>query len=407
MEKLKNETFLIFTLAAIQFSHVLDFVVMMPLGPVLMRTLDIGPASFALLVSVYNISAGTAGILYAIIADKYDRKASLIFCFVGFILGTALCGLTHDYYVLLMARIVAGAFGGVLTSVIFAIVTDLIPFKRRGSALSIIMSAFSVASVIGVPLGLIIAEAYNWQSTFIFIAAVSVLVLIVCVMIVPSVNDHVSKDSLKENIIRLKKLTFEKDYLRAYTLIGINILSIFMIIPFIAPYAIKNVGLLESDLKFIYLVGGICTVITARIIGKLTDSKTPIKVFSFLVPFSCIPIYFMTNMSDTHLYYYLVASSLFMMFVSGRMIPLMTMVSEIASLKDRGTFMGILNSVRSFATSIATLIAGFIIIELDGRFINYDTTGYISMFLGFVTLILAFKVNKILSKKLENDKTAS
>lgn len=407
MKNLKNESILIFTLAAIQFSHVLDFVVMMPLGPVLMRTLNIGPSSFALLVSVYNISAGTAGVLYSLIADKYDRRLSLIICFIGFILGTLLCGLTNEYYILLFARIVAGAFGGVLTSIIFAIVTDLIPFNRRGSALSIIMSAFSVASVIGVPLGLIIAEAYNWQSTFIFIALLSFGVLIACLKVVPSVKDHVSKSSLKGNLQRLYKLTVDRDYLWSYTLVGINILSIFMIIPFIAPYAIKNVGLLESDLKYIYLVGGICTVITARIIGKLTDSKTPIKVFSILVPLSCIPIILMTNMSKSPLFIYLTVSSLFMMLVSGRMIPLMTMASGIASLKDRGTFMGILNSVRSFGTSIATLVAGFIIVEENGKFIGYDTTGYISILIAVITLVLSFKVNKILIKKLKNEKTRS
>lgn len=404
MDKLKNETLLILTLAAIQFSHVLDFVVMMPLGPVLMRTLNIGPSSFALLVSIYNISAGTAGVLYALIADRYDRKLSLTLCFIGFILGTLLCGLTDEYYVLLLARVVAGAFGGVLTSIIFAIVTDLIPFERRGSALSIIMSAFSVASVLGVPLGLIIAEAYDWQSTFIFIALISFIILIASLKIVPSINKHVTKDSIKENFHRLYRLTVQKDYIKTYTLIGVNILSIFMIIPFIAPYAIKNVGLLESDLKYIYLVGGICTVITARIIGKLTDSKTPIKVFSILVPISCIPIFFITNLSQSPLYLYLIVSSLFMMFVSGRMIPLMTMASEIASLKDRGTFMGILNSVRSFGTSIATLIAGFIIVEENNKFVGYDTVGYLSIFIAIITFVIAIKVNRILIEKLENEK---
>ncbi len=407
MERFKNERWLVFTLAAIQFCHILDFVIMMPLGPVLMRTLDIGPTSFALLVSVYNISAGVVGILYALVADRYDRKVSLNFCFVGFILGTILCGLTDNFQVLLIARIIAGAFGGVLTSVIFAIVTDLVPFKRRGSALSIIMSAFSVASVIGVPLGLIIAEAFNWQSTFIFIALLSLAVLLVGLYLIPSVNKHVSKDNLATNLSRLYRLTLRKSYLKSYFLIGINVFSIFMIIPFIAPYAIKNVGLTEPDLKYVYLIGGICTVIMARLVGKLTDSEGPIKVFTYLVPLSCIPIYLMTNLSSSTLGIYLVVSSMFMMFVSGRMIPLMTLVSEISSLKDRGTFMGILNSVRAFATSGATLIAGIIIHEESEIFVGYDTTGYLSMGLGFVTLFVAFRVSKILDKKIKNENTTS
>lgn len=377
----------------------------MPLGPILMRTLNIGPASFALLVSVYNISAGAAGILYSLIADKYDRKSSLVFCFIGFIIGTFLCGMTNDFTILLMARVVAGAFGGILTSVTFAIVTDLIPFGRRGSALSIIMSAFSVASVIGVPLGLIVAETFNWQSTFIFIASLSTLILVVSVMIIPSVSDHIQKDNLKENLNRLYHLTFKKDYLRSYFLVGINVFSIFMVIPFIAPYAIKNVGLVEADLKYVYLIGGICTVVTARIVGKLTDAWSPIKVFTILVPLSSIPIYLMTNIENSTLPIYLIASSLFMMLVSGRMIPLMTLVSEIADLKDRGTFMGIVNSARSFATSVATLIAGFIIFEDSNKLRAYDLTGYISIVIGFLTLAVAFKVNNILIKKIKNAKS--
>ncbi len=397
ISSLKNERFYVLLLAAIQFSHIVDFVVMMPLGPVLMRTLSINPLQFGTLVSSYNISAAVTGLFFGIIADKYDRKFMLQLNFVGFILGTVACGLSTDFETLVIARIIAGGFGGTLTAVVLAMVSDLIPFERRGSAMGTVMSSFSVASVLGVPIGLFIAEKFDWHFTFYFIAAFSTLILILSSLVFPKLSDHIQPSKIKENLTRLWSLLVRPEYFKSYFLIFANVFSIFVLIPYLAPFAVKNVGILETDLKYMYFVGGFFTVITAKIVGKYTDRFNPYKVMTFLLILSFIPIYFYSTSGPLPLYMFLVISTFFMAMVSGRMIPLMTMVSEISETRDRGTFMGLLNSIRSLGSAVATIFAGIFIFENDrGTLSGFDHVGYFSIFLSFLVIFGCRHVYKIL-----------
>lgn len=401
-----KEKVYVFLLAAIQFTHIVDFVVMMPLGPTLMRVMGVSPIQFASLVSSYSFSAAVAGVLYGVIADRFDRKNLLVVCFVGFIIGTLSCGLTSDFEVLLIARLVAGAFGGVLNGIVFAIVADLIPFQRRGAAMGIILSAFSIASILGVPIGLAIADSYGWQKAFWFIAAFAVPILLVSQFVFPKLKDHVQNKSVKEDFQRFGKLLLNLDYGRSYTLILIIGISTFMLIPFLSPYAVKNVGIMETELKYIYLVGGSLTVITSRIIGKATDKFGAFTMFLWMAIFSFIPIYLYTNAPPMGLALFLALSALFMSTVSGRFIPLMTMVSEISAPEDRGTFMGLLNSIRSLGSALATLIAGAIIVELpNGKLEKFDHVGYLSILVTILAIAFGSRVNKILKKKINERKS--
>ncbi len=393
---LPKEKLYVFLLAAIQLSHILDFVVLMPLGPTLMRVLGISPIQFGTLVSSYNFSAAIFGIIYGLVADNYGRKKILLVCFVGFILGTLYCGFSDSFQTLMIGRIIAGAFGGILTSVVMAMITDLIPFQRRGRAMGTVMAAFSVASVLGVPIGLIIANSYGWQNTFIFIAAVSVIVFIVAAIVFPSLNDHVCKTSKKESLKRLGRILVKPDYAKAYSLIFINVVSAFMLIPFLAPFAVKNIGILETELKYLYLVGGFFTIMTAILIGKSTDKNGAFKTFLLVDLLACIPIYLYTNAESMTLFVFLSMSAFFMTTVSGRFIPLMTLITQISSAKDRGTFMGLINSVRGFSSATATLIAGAIIVEnADGTLGGFNKVGYLSIFLSIGIIFLAKHVQGI------------
>lgn len=366
-----------------------------------MRVLDVSPIQFASLVSSYSFSAAIAGVAYGVIADRFDRKALLIWSFVGFIVGTLLCGLTDDFHMLLSARIIAGCFGGVLNGIVFAVVTDLIPFHRRGGALGIIMSAFSIASVLGVPIGLAIADQFGWQKSFWFIAAFGLPILAASQYVFPPLKEHIQKNSPLEDLKRFGKLLLNFDYFRSYLLILIIGLSTFMIIPFLAPYAVKNVGITESDLKYVYLVGGFFTIISSRIIGKSTDRIGAFKMFIALVLFSFIPIYLYTNATFMSLALYLALSTMFMASVSGRFIPVMTMVSEISEPQDRGTFMGLLNSIRALASALATLIAGAIVVEApSGKLERFTEVGYLSIVFSILALLMGAVVNKMLTKKL-------
>lgn len=399
-----RERIYILLLAAVQFAHIVDFVVMMPLGPTFMEEFDIDPKRFGILVASYEFSAAFFVLLNSIFADRFDRKKSLIVCFLGFILGTFYCGISQGYEELLIGRIVSGAFGGMLSSIVLAIVSDLIPFHRRGRAMGVIMSSFSVASIVGVPLSLAIADATNWHNTFYFICLFSLLILATIIFIIPNVDKHLDNNptSAKEILNRFKKTLKNKNYLTGHAYMFIIGFSGFILIPFISPYLVKNVGLATTDLKLQYLVGGLFTIITANIIGKYTDKIGPLKMFTFVATLSIFPILLLTNLGHSSLLIALLVSTLFMGIVSGRFIPCMTLVTQLPQDKDRGTFMGLIVSIRSFSTSLATYFAGVILVEnASGKLENYNVAGYISISLTIVAIILAFMVAKKVQEKDE------
>ena len=404
---LAKEKLYVALLAAIQFTHIVDFVVMMPLGPTLMRVMGITPIQFASLVSSYSFSAAAAGVAYGVIADRFDRKKLLVFSFVGFVIGTLSCGLTEDFEVLLTARLIAGCFGGILTGIVFAVVSDLIPFQRRGSALGIIMSAFSIASILGVPIGLAIADAFGWQKAFWFIALFSLPVLFVSKMVFPPMADHIQKSSPLQDLKRFGVMLLKVDYLKPFSVILLLGMSTFMIVPFLAPFAVKNIGILESELKYLYLVGGAITVVTSRFIGKATDKFGAYRMFIIMGVLSFVPIFLYTNAQTMGLVAFLALSSFFMSTISGRVIPLMTMATEISEPQDRGTYMGLLNSIRALGSAIAPLITGAVVIETQsGSLERFPTAGYISIFITICAITLGALVNNTLKKKHHGQNSA-
>lgn len=391
----RSENWYIALLAVIQFSHILDFVVLMPLGPTLMEDFDISPIQFAGLVSSYNFAAAIAGILFGIIADRFGRRNLLTFFFVGFILSTFFCGASYTAEQLLIGRIFAGAFGGVLNAIVYAIGTDLIPPARRGKAMGIIMSAFSLASVIGIPIGLAIADTFNWHFTFYFIGSFSSLVILACVYIFPPMKDHITKGNAKDILIRYISILFKKEYMLATGTIFLVSMSVFLIVPFLSPYAVKNIGIKTYHLKYMYGIAGFFTVITARTFGVLSDSWGSIKLYVTLALMSMIPIFIYTHAGEMHLYLYLLLGIFFMTTVSGRMIPFLTLVSNVPVPEERGSFMGALNSIRSCGSALSTIIAGWLITEsADGLLVGFNWVGYLSIGIIFITIFLTLKIHR-------------
>lgn len=390
---LKKERLFILILATVQFVHMVDFVVMMPLGPVLMEVFSISPAQFGALVSSYNFSAGIAGFIFGTIADRFERKKLLLLSMIGFFVGTIICGLAPTYAILLFGRIIAGIFGGVLNVLVFTMVTDLVPFERRGNAMGVIMGAFSVASVLGVPLGLTIADFFGWHWTFLFIALFSLIICLLAFKVLPlflPTQRNLDWSSVFKNYLNLMK---KREYLFAYLMIFLVAISMFVLIPFLSPFAVKNIGIKATDLKYMYLVGGLCTIFTARWIGRATDQFGAKRMFMIVAALSLFPVIIFTNAGPMSLILYLLMSTLFMTIVSGRMIPCMTLISEVPALKERGSFMGLLNSIRSMGSASATLLAGFIIVESDsGTLLNFDRVGWLSIIVVLITVIMAFKI---------------
>lgn len=394
-EALRKERFYVLILAAIQIAHILDFVIMMPLGPKFMRVFNISPVEFSTLVSAYTFSAGIVGFFGALYADHFDRKKFLLFNFTGFILGTLMCALSQSFASLLIARIIAGAFGGILNASVLSLVSDLIPFQRRGTAMGVVMSAFSISSVAGVPIGLWIANAFDWQAAFYFICIVSAIFWLASFFILPSVKIHRDAKSFKENLRHFGTIVAQRDYLQSFSLTSVLGFGVFMIVPFIAPYMVRNVGLPESMLPLIYLIGGTGTVISARIIGRLCDRVGSYKVFRFVALISIVPIFALTNLPVVPVWIALLVTTLFTMFGSGRFIPAMTLVSAVVKPKERGTFMSLENSARQFSAGAASQLAGLIIgSTAAGALTRYNFVGYVGIFTSLSAILIATRIKK-------------
>jgi DHA1 family inner membrane transport protein len=383
-----------------QFCHIVDFVLMMPLGPQLMRAFNISTQQFGLLVSAYAVSAGIMGILAAFFTDHFDRKKTILFLYTGFAIGTLLCALAPNFHFLLIARIIAGAFGGIVGATALAIIGDVVPFERRGAAIGLVMSAFAVASVAGIPIGLKIAMMWGWHSPFMYLALISFLIAWIGYKILPSVRAHldinVPRDSWKEFVAIIRNPIYQ----RAYCMTSSLSFSGFLVIPYISPYAVFNVQITESDLSWIYFFGGLFTFFSTNFVGKLTDRYGSFRIFGFLSLFSIVPTLLLTHASPMHLGIFLMITTVYMMSTSGRFTPAMNLMNSLVSQNQRGALMGISFSCQQLAAASAAYLAGMIIQKTEGQaLMHYDWVGFISASVMLVSFGLAYSLRQYSKKK--------
>ena len=385
---------MLFTLALVQFTNIMDFMIMMPLGPQLMRTLHIGPAAFSIVVSSYTISAAVFGFLGAFVIDRFDRKRAIRTAYLGFTLGTLCCGLAPNYVLLMAARVLTGAFGGVLGALVLSILSDLIPPDRRGRAMGKVMMAFSVASVFGVPFGLFLANLFSWNAPFLFLALASLLVGFLIERNIPPVNAHLHPSTPGLSPMQvIKNVANDQNQLRALGMMACLMLGQFSIIPFLSPYMVYNVGFSEQQLPYIYLFGGIATMVSMPLIGKLSDKHGKLRMFTIGIFISSIPILIITHMSRVPLSLALCFTTFFMIFISARMVPASALSSSVAPAASRGSFMSFQSSVQQLFSGIASLISGIIVVKSpDGSLLNYNWVGALAICFGFIALFLARKV---------------
>lgn len=391
----RNEKILLLTLAAINFTNILDFMIMMPLGPQLMRLFHITPQQFGALVSSYTISAGVSGLFTAFIIDKFDRKKFLQVLYVGFLMGTLACGLANNYAMLIFARLFTGLFGGVLGAVILSIVGDTIPFERRGQAMGMIMAGFSAASVFGVPFGLFIATKMGWQAPFIFLSVLALPLSYLIWRFVPAVNAHLNNE--KKDIGQIiRSLLANTNQRKAITLMMVLMYGHFSIIPFLSPYMVANVGFMESELTYIYLIGGAFNIFTGPIIGKLSDRLGKLKVYTLFVVLCSLPVFAITQMPQVALWIALIATTFFFILSGGRFIPAQAIVSETVQPQMRGSFMSILSSMQQLSAGVAAYVSGLIISKdpVSGQMQHYDIVGYISIAMTLSTIFFIRRIRK-------------
>jgi multidrug resistance protein len=404
LDNLKKEKFYVALLTGIQFFNILDFVVLLPLGPALMRYFQISPGQFSVLASSYSFSAGVTGIIYSSVADKYDRKKLLLITLFFFIISTLLCALAPNFEMLLLARIFAGVFGGIITPVVYAILTDLIPFERRGKAMGTLLASFSITSILGIPTGLAISDIWGWRHTFHFIGIGATIMFILNYKYLPQIPLKKSLLTPIENIKRLWFIFIDKRFRTSYLTMVVFTVSGFLLFPFLSPYAVKNIGIQESELKLIYLVGGLFTVFSSKYAGVLTDRYGSLKVFVPSTLASLPFIYLYSSVENLPLHLLLIISTGFMLLINFRFVPVMTLITKSPDADSRGSFMGVLHSIRSFASAIGTAFTGFIVFEnKDGLLENFDKIGALSIALTLIGMLCFFRLYTKLSKEPEHE----
>jgi MFS transporter, DHA1 family, inner membrane transport protein len=391
--QLKKERIILLLLAGVNFLTIMDFMIMMPLAPQLKRIFEMSPTQWSSIVSSYTFAAAFSGIISIFLIDKFDRKKSLLFLMVGFCIATFLIGMSNSYFWLIISRSVAGLFGGVLGALLLAIVGDIVPNQRRGQAVGIVMAGFSAAAALGVPFGLYFGTKFSWHIPFFAISVMSVLLITGIIIVMPPIRSHLKTSKQNGVFDGIKNLLSDKNQLRGLWFMVLILFGQFSIIPFLSPYMVANVGFSEIQLIYIYLIGGVLTVFSSPLIGKMADKKGKHTVFYWLLICSLIPILGITHLPNVSIGIALIFTSLFFLFAGGRMIPASAIVIATAPPQFRGSYMSIRSSVINFASGLAAFTSGLIVTEnSDGTFANYNYVGYLAAITSIASIVVIRKI---------------
>ena len=383
----------LFTLAAVQFTHVMDFMIMMPLGANLMRVFKISPEQFSHLVAAYGLAAAVTGFLGGFFIDRIDRKRALLALYAGFGLATLACAVAPSYNLLLLARLAAGACGGVAGSIVLAIVGDVIPPTRRGRAMGTVMTSFPIASVLGVPAGLFLANAFEWHAPFFLLAGLSVPIWFVASRFLPSLPPSAVRTHPGR---QMWEILTHRIHRRGFMLTAMLVFAGASVIPFMAPSLVANTGLSESHLFYIYLCGGIATFFTTPFFGYMSDHHDKLHVLAWVTLLAIISVLILTRLGPTSIPLTLAVSSLFFMSMSGRYTPTMAMITNSVEARYRGGFMSVNSAIQQAASGVANLIAGLLVTrEASGRLAGYPLVGWLANSAFVLTLVLAWRLRAV------------
>jgi len=393
----RKEWILLGTLAMMQFTHIVDFMIIMPLGAQFMEIFDISPKQFSIIVSSYAGTAFAVGLFGALFIDRFDRKKALLGVYIGFTLGTFACAVAPGYVFFLAARSLTGAFGGILAALVLSIVGDAIPLARRGQAMGIVMIAFSAASVVGVPAGLYLAAEFSWHMPFLVIGSLAAVISVVVFFVIPSMRKHlVEKNQRPKPLTVFSNILQDSNQLLALLFNVILMLGHFTIIPFIAPYMQLNIGFTDYEITYIYMVGGVLTVFLLPLFGRLADRFGHARVFTFASLGALASIFVITNLPPVSIVLALVATSSFFVVASGRNVPALTMITSVVKPEHRGGFMSVRTSINSASMGLASLISGFIVTEnASGTLENYAWVGYFAILMSAIAIVFAWRLKAV------------
>jgi predicted MFS family arabinose efflux permease len=395
------QKFAIFILAITQFTVILDFMVMSPLGDMLMKSLSIKPSHFGLAVSAYAFSAGISGLLTAGFADRYDRKKLLLFFYTGFIIGTLLCGVAGSYPLLVGARIVTGLFGGVIGSISMAIITDLFDLHHRGRVMGFIQMGFGASQVLGIPIGLYLANAWGWHTPFLWVGFMAIIIAIMIALKLQPLTKHLAIQKDKSALKHLMHTVAKKDYRIGFSATALLSIGGFMMMPFGSAFAINNLKITQHQLPIVFMVAGLSTLVIMPIIGKLSDKIDKYKIFLGACVWMIAIVLIYTNLSVTPLYIVLILNVLMMMGIMSRMVPSSALITGIPVMQDRGAFMSVNASLQQIAGGIAAAVAGMIVVQKTkySPLEHYNTLGYIIVCITVISAILMHRVSNLVKRK--------
>jgi predicted MFS family arabinose efflux permease len=390
-----SEWLLLLMLAAVQFTVAVDFVIMMPLGPQLMRIFGIDTPAFNFAVSAYAGAAGISGLGAAFFLDRFDRKTALLMIYAGFTVGTLLCALAATYETLVFARALAGFFGGIVGGISLAMVGDLVPDARRASAVGTVMSAFSVAQVAGVPLGLYFADKLGWHVPFLLLAALSCIVWIFAVVRLPKVRAHLQTSRGETPWCRFLGVLANSNHLRALALMSVITFGGFMIIPDLANYLISNVRLKSGELRWVYLIGGGATLFTMNGIGRLADQFGRMRIFTIMMFCSIGAAFVTTHLPVVPAAVAVAASTFFMIAMTGRFVPAMAMITSSVEPQHRGGFMSVNSAVAQFSAALAATMATWVIHDgANHQLVGFGNVAWLYAGWAFIGLWLASGIQR-------------
>ena len=399
------EMFVIAILALLQFTVILDFMVLSPLGAILMDTLKVTTSQFGLVVSAYAFSAGAAGLLTAGFADKFDRKKLLLFFYTGFIIGTVLCAIAPSYQMLLGARIITGIFGGVIGSISFAIITDLFKMEVRGRVMGFVQMAFAASQVLGLPIGLLLANSFGWHAPFWMIAGAGTILGMVIFFKLKPVDHHLKIGMEKNAFQHLLHTVTRADYAKAFFATTLLATGGFMLMPFGSAYSINNLGITMAQLPLVYLVTGAFSIIFGPLTGKLSDKIGKFNIFFIgsIISISMVAIY--THLGITPLWELITLNVILFVGISSRMIASSALLTAVPDANDRGAFMSINASTQQISGGIASIIAGLIVVQSSsGKLENYDILGYVVMGSMLLAIVMIYFLNRRIQKKMHTSK---
>ena len=396
----RYQKFVVAILAFLQFTIILDFMIISPLGALLLGDLHITTRQFGLVVSAYAFSAGASGLLAAGFADKFDRKRLLLFFYGGFLLGTLLCGVADTYAFLVGARIVTGIFGGVIGSIVMAIVADLFPLEMRGRVMGTIQTAFAASQVMGLPVGVFLSNRWGWHAPFIMILVVGAPVGLVIAARLQPIVEHLKVRSTRNPLRHLIATVSQGRYQRTFLATMMLATGGFMLMPFGSTFSVNNMGIPLSKLPLLYMCTGAVTLVGGPLLGKLADAIGKYKMFVVGTAVGAVIVAIYCNLGVTPLSIVLALNAVLFLAITSRMISASALISAVPDLADRGAFMSVNASLQQFSGGVASSLAGVIVVQAaDGHLLHYDRLGYVVTSVMALTILLMYPINRAITRR--------